>query len=114
MTAPMDPGLEIMTRLGNYWLYGVLGGLIQDLLSGGALALPSYDGKCGKIRMGMLGSAIIGIGAAVLVDGGFATAFSAAIAGPYVLENLVEKTVRRYKPGADPNNNGNGPGAAAA
>jgi hypothetical protein len=43
-----------------------------------------------------LGSILFGVAAAALVDGGIATALPAAIAGPFVVEKLIERVADTF------------------
>jgi hypothetical protein len=87
----MDPGIEFWQRVADYWPYGVLGGLIQDLITGGGLTVPKWDITCRRLRLGVFGSMFLGLAAATLVDGSIVTALASAIAGPYVIEEIVGK-----------------------
>lgn len=83
--------MDFVTRLAEYWMCGVAGGLIHDLLAHKGLKLWSYDRRSRVLRLGFIGSALLGVGAAVLADGSMVTAFAAAIAGPHVIEVLVAR-----------------------
>ena len=81
----------------EYWLCGLLGGLLYDLLRHkGIVRRPTYSRETGEIRLGTLANMVIGVGAAMLLDGKPQTAFAAAIAGPVVLENAVGLIVQRW------------------
>jgi hypothetical protein len=92
----MDPGVEILLRLQSYWIHGVIGGMLRELLNGGGLKLPAWDAKCRTLKLGILGSILFGVAAAALVDGGIATALPAAIAGPFVVEKLIERVADTF------------------
>jgi len=77
-------------RLLRYWLCGLLGGLIHELLvRRGILVLPRYDRGRRELSLGSLAAMFIGVAAAVLADGAPELALASAIAGPMVLENTV-------------------------
>ena len=78
-------------RLWTYWLPGLLGALARVLLLDGKLIMPSWDAQARAIRLGFLGSLVLGVLTAAWADSSEVTAFTAAIAGPVLLEGLIEK-----------------------
>ena len=81
----------------NQWVWfvaaGAAGGVVHDLLKHRRVLIwPRRwtNGKAKGVDTGTLGSIIIGIAAAVLVDHYPPTAFWAAIAGPEVLEQALK------------------------
>jgi len=90
--------MEFATRLAEYWMCGVAGGLIHDLLAHKGLKLWSYEKVTRCLRLGFIGSAILGVAAAILADGTYVTAFAAAIAGPHIIEAAVARLVPASKP----------------
>jgi len=83
-----DPVL--LTHLRTYWLCGFAGGILHDLLvHHGCLTMPRYSRERAELNLGTLGSAAIGIGAAILADNSPIVAFSAAIIGATALREGV-------------------------
>lgn len=88
--------LVLLDQFAKYWLCGLLGGLFYDLLRyKGVLKMPRYDRKTGQLRLGTVANMVIGVGAAVLADGKPQMAFSAAIAGPVMLESAANLIAQR-------------------
>ena len=83
--------------LQQYWLCGFAGGLAHEVLTYGGLSIGSYDAEKRVLRLGFVGSAIIGILIASVVDGSEVTAFVAAMAGPQGLEGLTRLLGREIK-----------------
>jgi hypothetical protein len=79
------PFLEIMTVA----LGGFLGSFIKDCLQDNAIELP-YK-KDGKIYLGFIGGALVGILVGIAIDGSFVTAAMAGYSGTAVLRQLLSK-----------------------
>jgi len=84
----------------NFWLYhaplkeillillcGFLGGLAKDLAKGYFLSLPKIVE--GQLYLGTIGSMLLGAIIAFIVDNNPVTAFSSALAAPYIIEEML-------------------------
>ena len=63
----------------------------------GALVLPRYDAARGRLHLGFLLAGVIGIVAALAVDGDWLTAFFAAVAVPHVAETIADRVNGRRR-----------------
>ncbi len=81
-------------------LIGLSAGIVRDLLVTGGLTLPKRiatpDGFS-IVRIGFLGSMLIGVAAAILFDGNLITAASSGIAGPEVIERVFNMKAMKGK-----------------
>lgn len=97
-----------MADLQSFWIYhatlfdicvillcGFCGGLAKDLVRGRMFLLPRKEGQ--KLYLGTLGSMILGIIMAFLIDGSPLLAFSSALAAPYIIEELLDTIKKRNK-----------------
>jgi len=96
----------VLGTLHSFWIYhanlydiiiillsGFIGGLAKDLVRGQVFLLPHKEGR--KLYLGTLGNMMLGIITAFIVDGNPISAFSSALAAPYIIEELLATVKRR-------------------
>lgn len=88
--------LVMFDRFVRYWFCGAFGGALYELATYGGFRLPCRW-KEGQLRLGVLASMLLGIGAAIWADGNEVTAFTAALGGPLLIEALIAQSVRAAK-----------------
>jgi len=66
---------------------GAFGSLVKDLITDGAIQLPSCSGK--KLYLGFIAGAIIGGFVGVVIDGTFTTALMAGYTGTSLISKLI-------------------------
>jgi len=90
------PEPVILTHLRTYWLCGLAGGVVHDLLfNRGCLLLPSYDRATRRLGLGTLASCALGIAAAILADNSPIVAFSGAILGGAIINRIINPLLGR-------------------
>jgi hypothetical protein len=83
-------GPVLWEHLRTYWLCGLAGGIVHDLMMNhGCLTLPHYNRERREMNLGTLGSAAIGIASAIFADNSPVVAFASSIVGATALREAV-------------------------
>lgn len=78
---------------------GFAGGIVHSVVKNRGVLLVPHVLPDKRICLGFLTSGVIGLATAIIVDGNWVTAFSAAVAGPHIIEGLIEtKTLKKPPP----------------
>ncbi len=72
-----------------FFLFGMAGALIKDIVKDGSIQLPRVEDR--KLYLGFVGSALVGGSVGALIDGSFTIAFLSGYVGYSIIENLLAK-----------------------